>query len=106
MISVDKFIGIKYALRYKAIVTHHRVCRVIAAGWITGLLHEVIAGIEHDKLSWFGSCLHKRDSFLTILFTPMIPIFLAFFITITLDAYVSIKAYQVYQRMQKESGEE
>ena len=113
MISVDKFIGIKYALRYKAIVTHRRVCRVIAAGWIiaflfklTGLLYEVIAGIEYDKLSRFGSCLHKRDSFLAILFTPAIPIFLAFFITITLDAYVSIKAYQVYQRMQKESGEE
>ena len=38
--------------------------------------------------------------------SPTIPIFLAFFITITLDAYVSIKAYQVYQRIQKENGEE
>ena len=26
MIPVDKFIGIKCALRYKAIVTHRRVC--------------------------------------------------------------------------------
>ena len=113
MISVDKFIGIKYALRYKAIVTHRRVCRVIAAGWIiaflfklTGLLYEVIAGTEYDKLSRFGLCLHKSGSFLTILFTPTIPIFLAFFITITLDAYISIKAYQVYQRIQKENGKE
>ena len=113
MISVDKFIGIKYALRYKAIVTYRRVCQVIAAGWIiaflfklTGLLYEVIAGTEYDKLSRFGLCLHKSGSFLTILFTPTIPIFLAFFITITLDAYVSIKAYQVYQRIQKENGKE
>ena len=35
MLSVEKFIAIKYALRYKAIVTHHRVYQVIAAGWIT-----------------------------------------------------------------------
>ena len=66
----------------------------------------MIAGIECDELSQFGHCLHKRDYFLAILFTPTIPIFLPFFITITLDAYVSFKAYQVYQRMQKESGEE
>ena len=81
---------------------------MIAAGWIiailfklTGLLYEVIAGIEYDKLSWFGLCLHKCGSFLTILFTPIIPIFLAFFITITLDTYVSIKAYQVYQECRR-----
>ena len=77
MISVEKFIGIKYALRYKAIVTHNRVCRAIAGRWIsillfkfTGLLYEVIVGTEYDKLSRFGFCLHKKTSFLTILFTP------------------------------------
>ena len=113
MISVEKFIGIKYALRYKAILTHNRVCQVIAGGWISiflfkfiGLLYEAIVGTEYDKLSRFGLCLHKKSSFLTILFTPIIPTFLAFFITITLDAYVSIKAYQVYKRIQKENGEE
>ena len=66
----------------------------------------MIAGIEYDKLSQFGLCLHISDSFLTILFTPTIPILLAFFIKITIDAYISIKAYQVNQRIQKENGEE
>ena len=34
MLSVDKFIAIKFALRYKAIVTHRRAYQAIAAGWI------------------------------------------------------------------------
>ena len=34
------------------------------------------------------------------------PYFLAFFITITLDMYLSIKAYQVYKKVQKENGED
>ena len=29
---------------------------------------------------------------------------MAFSITITLDAYLSVKAYQVYKRIQKENG--
>ena len=113
MLSVEKFIGIKYALRYKAIVTHRRAYKSIAAGWITallykftGLIYDLTAGTEYDKLSQFGLCLHKQPSFLNILFTPTVPVFLAFFITITLDAYISIKAYQVHKRIQKENGEE
>ena len=51
-------------------------------------------------------CVYKQASFLNIFFTPTVPIFLAFFITITLDAYISIKAYQVYKRIQKENGAE
>ena len=34
MLSVEKFIGIKYALRYKAIVTHRRVSQVIYCRWM------------------------------------------------------------------------
>ena len=113
MISVEKFIGIKYALRYKAIVTHRRVYQAIATGWITallfkliGLIYELIVGTEYDKSSQFGFCFVKQDSFIAILFTPIVPIFLAFCMTIILDAYVSIKAYQVYKRIQKENGED
>ena len=113
MISVEKFIGIKYTLRYKAIVTHRRVYQAIATGWITallfkliGLIYELIVGTEYDKSSRFGFCFVKQNSFIAILFTPIVPIFLAFCMTITLDAYVSIKAYQVYKRIQKENGED
>ena len=111
MLSVEKFIGIKYALRYKAIVTHRRVCQAIAGGWIAiptfkfiGLLYELIVDTEYDKSSRFGFCFTNQSSFLVILFFSIVPVFLAFFITITLDAYISIKAYQVYKRIQKEDG--
>ena len=113
MLSVEKFIAIKYALRYKAIVTHRRVYQVIAAGWIiillfklTALIYELTVDTEYDKLSRFGFCHAKQGSFFVVLFSIFIPIFLAFPVTITLDAYLSIKAYQVYKRIHKENGEE
>ena len=112
MLSVEKFIAIKFALRYKAIVTHRRVYKIIAAGWITipllkltGLIYELIVSTEYDKFSRFGFCFIKQGSYL-VLFSTHFPIFLAFSITIILDAYLSIKAYQVYKRIQKENGEE
>ena len=113
MLSVEKFIAIKYALRYKAIVTHRRVYQAIAASWIIallfmliGLIHRLIVGTEYDKLSRFGLCVPKQVSFIEILLNLAAPIFLAFFITITLDIYLSVKAYQVYKRIQKEEGED
>ena len=108
ILSVEKFIAIKYALRHRAIVTHHRVYQVIAAGWIiiplfsfTGLMQEKFVGTEYDKLSRSGFCLYKQASFIGMLFSRGFPIFLAFFITITLDVYLSIKAYQVYRKFKR-----
>ena len=113
ILCVEKFIAIKYALRHKAIVTHRRVYRAIAVGWITAvflrlivLIYELIVGVEYDKLSRYGLCLHKEASFISIFFNGTIVIFLAFFITIPLDAYLSIKAYQMYKRIQKENGQD
>ena len=114
MLSVEKFIAIKYALRYKAIVTHRRVYRAIAIGWITAvllrlmiLIYDLIVGMEYDKLSRFGWCLQKEASFIGFLSSGVtIVIFLAFFITVPIDAYLSIKAYQVYKRIQVENRED
>ena len=113
MLSVEKFIAIKYALRYKAIVTHCRVYQAIAAIWIiilifkfTALIYELTVVTEYDKSSRFGFCFIKQNSYLVVLFSTHVPVFLAFSVTIILDAYLSIKAYQVYKRIQEENGEE
>ena len=113
MLSVEKFIAIKFSLRYKAIVTHRRVYKMIAAGWIgvlllklSALIYESMVSTEYDKFSRFGFCFIKQGSYFVVLLSTHVPIFLAFSITITLDAYLSIKAYQVYKRIQKEDGEE
>ena len=113
MLSVEKFIAIKYALRYKAIVTHCRVYQAIAASWIiallfmlVGLIHDLIVGNKYHKMSWFGLCWHKQLSLIDILLHLPLFIFLAFFVTIILDIYLSVKAYQMYKRIQKEEGED
>ena len=86
---------------------------MIATGWITillfnfiGLIFELIIGAEYDKSSRFGICYAKQGSFRLNDFGIIISIFLSFFIIIILDAYLSIKAYQIYKRIQKEEGEE
>ena len=65
---------------------------------------ELIVNTEYDKSSRFGLCFINQSSFLVILFSSIVPVFLTFFIAITLDAYISIKAYQVYKGIQKENG--
>ena len=112
MLSVEKFIAIKYTLRYKAIVTPRRVCQVIAGGWITAVLfrftrlvYELIAGIEYDKYSQFGICSIEPSYAFLNLFTTIIPLFLACSIATTLDIYLSIKAYQLYKKFQGNNGE-
>ena len=112
MLSLDKFIAIKFALRYNTIVTHRRAYLVIAIGWIiallcrfTRLIYELTAGIEYDKSPQFGSCSVKQQPILVALFTMIIPIFIACFFTVTLDAYLSIKAYQVYKKTQQDNRE-
>ena len=112
MLSVEKFIGIKYALRYKAIVTHHRVRRVIAAGWITALLfrftrliYKLAVGVEYDKFSQFVFCSIEPSYIVFELFTTVIPLFLAYSVIITLEVHLSIKAYQLYKKSQGNNGE-
>ena len=97
MLSVDKFITIKFALRYKAIVTHRRAYQAIAAGWIFGMLfrlariiYEITFGTVYHKSS--GSCIIEEGSILVSLFSALLPITITCGITITLDVYLAIKA--------------
>ena len=94
----EKFIAIKYALRYKAVVTHRRVYQAIATSWIVALLfqfmrlvYELIVGSEYDNFPQFGSCSIEQRSALITVFTVIIPLLFAFLITIILDTYLSIK---------------
>ena len=89
MLSVDKFIAIKFALRYKAIVTHRRAYQAIAAGWIFGvlfrlarLIYEITSGTVYNKSSQFGSCIIEQGSILVSFVTTILPMFIACCITI------------------------
>ena len=71
------------------------------------LIYDLIVGVEYDKLSRFGLCLGRETSFIGLLFSGVtIIIFMAFFITVPIDAYLSIKAYQVYKSIQMENRED
>ena len=81
ILSVEKFIAIKFALGYKAIVTHRRVYQVIATSWIiapligfTELAYNLIVGTEYEKSSRFGFYFPKQGSFLVDLFTLIAPV--------------------------------
>ena len=109
---MEKFIAIKYALRYKAIVTYHRVYQAIAAGWIiaplfefTEFTYDLVAGKEYDKSSRFGVCYPNRPP-LSPGFHPSGFHIFGFFITIIVDTYLSIKAYQMYKKFKNTTESE
>ena len=50
--------------------------------------------------------LSQAGLVIDLLLNGAVSIFLAFTVTITLDVYLSVKAYQMYKRIQKEEGED
>ena len=74
MLSAENFIGIKCALRYKAIVINCSVSKVITSAWIsillfkfTGLIYDMIIGTELINLL-----------ILVCVYTSKLPLFIYF----------------------------
>ena len=109
MLSVDKFIAIKFALRYKAIITYRRAYQAITAVWVLSfirlMLEFISPGAEYNKSSQLGACSIEPHWITIDLVTLIIPILFACCITITLDVYLSIKAYQLYIKSQGDNEE-
>jgi len=55
------------------------------------------------KLAQFGICTRNDDGMLANLITDIIPIFSSCIITVFLDTYLTIKAYQIRKQIQEES---
>ena len=100
--SIDKVIGLTLPLRHRAIMKPRVVCGVIIAKHILAIiLYAKDLFGSYTKIAQFGTC--TRNDSTVHLITITTPMLLACLITISLDVFLTIKAYQLRKKIQEES---
>ena len=105
-ISVDKVIAITFPLRYREVMKPRVVFGIITTKWVLAIMlfiHKLFNPRGFTKMAEYGTCKTNNGSLLVTLMTYTLPIFLAYFLTVILNVYLTIKAYQVYKQIQEES---
>ena len=105
-ISVDKVIAITFPLRHREIMKPRVVFGIISIKWILAVgisIRNLFIPNGFTKVAQFGSCQSNDRGFLDTLITFVFPIFLACLLTVALNIYLTIKAYQIHKRIQEET---
>ena len=106
MISVDKVIAITFPLRYRQIMKPRVVFGIIITKWVLAVMlsiHNLFNSKGFTKVAKYGTCITNDGSVLQTLITFVLPTFLACILTVILNIYLTIKAYQVHKQIQEES---
>ena len=102
--SIDKVIALTLPLRHCAIMKPRVVCGVIIAKHILAIiLYAKNLFDSYTKIAQFGTCTRNDSAVYENLITVTIPMLLACLITISLDVFLTIKAYQIRKKIQEES---
>ena len=106
VMSIDKVIALTLPLRHRAIMKPQVVRGVIIAKHILAIIIYIrnLFG-SYTKIAKFGTCIRNDSTLRESLITATIPIImlLSCLITIFLDVYLTIKAYQIRKKIQEES---
>ena len=107
VMSLDKVIAITFPFKHHEFMKPRVVCGILVAKHLLLVaVHakHLFVPISFAKVTQFGTCILLSDSTThEIMITVVIPIFLACLITIFLDVFLTIKAYQIRKRIQEES---
>ena len=106
MISVDKVVAITFPLRYRQIMKPRVVFGIITTKWLLAIvlfIHNLFNPQGFTKVAKFGACRSNDGALFGSFTTHILPVFLACFLTVILNIYLTIKAYQVHKQIQEES---
>ena len=107
MISIDKVIAVTLPLRHREIMKPRVVFGIITTIWVLAVVvftNYLFNPDGFNKLAQFNACFSNNASTsLTISVTHILSGFLACLFTAILNIYLTIKAYQVYKKIQEES---
>ena len=104
-ISVDQIIAIAFPFKYKRLMKRHVIASFIASMWVLSALLStpVFFTDGYTKTPQYGTCLSEGSTFVNTLISFILPISIASIVAIILNAYLSIKAYQVHKQIQMEN---
>jgi len=107
VISVDKVIAVKFPLRYKAIMTPRAVRSVIIVSCALAILRCVgLVFFDNNRIlvAEYGVCVSVGAAFVANVLIYFLPAMLASVLTLILNVYLAIKAYQIQKEIQKETS--
>ena len=102
VMSMDKVIAITFPFKHHEIMKPRVVFGIIVVKHILVVLINVrnLFADGYTKVAQFGTCTRNYSGLLENLITFTIPIFLTCLITVFLDVYLTIKAYQIRKQIQ------
>ena len=105
VMSIDKVVAITYPFKHREIMTPQVVCGIIAFKHIlaVSMYTRNLFSSNFTKVAQFGTCTRNDSEIVENLITISIPLFSTCFITVFLDVYLTVKAYQVHKQIQEES---
>ena len=106
VMSIDKVIAITFPFKHQEIMKPRVVFGIIVAKHVLAVLiyiRNLFASDSFTKVAQFGTCTRNDSGLLASLITVTIPMFLACLITVFLDVYLTIKAYQIRKQIQEQS---
>ena len=104
--SLDKVIAITFPFKHHEFMKPRVVCGILVAKHLLVVMIYAKYLFDSDnitKVAQFGTCTQHSSAFLENLITITIPMFSSCLITISLDVYLTIKAYQIRRKIQEES---
>ena len=105
-ISVDKVIAITFPLRYHEIMKPRVVLAIISIKWVVAVvlsIHNLFNPGGFSKGGQFGTCKSNSTGVVSSLMANVLPIFFSCLLTVILNIYLTIKAYQIHKKIQEES---
>ena len=108
VLSVDKVIAIAFPFKYRKILTPRTACKIIIVSWILAVLRcafTIFFGNNYFiKVASYDICVLIKTSFISSIFTYYTPVVIALILTLILNVYLAMKAYQICKQIQKESN--
>ena len=100
MISVDKVIAIKFPFKHKKFMTPHVVASMITTTWLSAVLFFIRFLNDHNEYLCISFVITEKSGAFLV---HILPILLASSLIVSLNIYLSIKAYQVNKEIQREA---
>ena len=106
IIATDKVFAIKYHFKHRRKMKPHVVTGVVVGAWLIALIptaHSIAFDVSgYIEVPEYGTCLANGVAFLEAVVIFIMPIIFSPILTILLNAYLALKAYQVHKQINKE----
>ncbi|XP_065886668.1 trace amine-associated receptor 8c-like [Dysidea avara] len=107
IISVDKVVAITFPFKHRRMMTPRAIAGIIAVTWLLPMLlfvHTLFNADGFIKVAQYGTCISTGSAFVEALFTYMLPIFTAAFLSLVLNIHLSMKAYRIHKQIESETS--